>query len=124
MGVLRGFTLILLFQCAGEIVSRSLIPAWPAPVIGMLLMAIALISPVLRAPVASASDALLPHLSLLFVPIGVGVVAHADLITRSGIALLIVLAVSTWIGLAVTAWVHHWIWQRTASAQSGADPDE
>jgi holin-like protein len=124
MGVLRGFTLILLFQCAGEIVSRSLIPAWPGPVIGMLLMAIALASPVLRAPVASASDALLPHLSLLFVPIGVGVVAHADLITRSGVALLIVLAVSTWIGLAVTAGVHHWMWQRAASARSRAGPDE
>jgi holin-like protein len=118
MSVLRGFTLILLFQCAGEIVSRSLIPAWPGPVIGMLLMAPALSSRALREPVAAAASALLPHLSLLFVPIGVGVVAHAKLIEQSGLVLLAVLSLSTWVGLAVTAWVLNLMWRRDPHTRS------
>ena len=58
-----------------------------------------------RAPIAAASDVLLGHLSLLFVPVGVGVVTHLDALAAHGVALVAVLLVSTWVGLAVTALV-------------------
>ena len=46
---------------------------------------------------------LLAHLSLLFVPVGVGVITHLDLVSRYGVQLLVVIVLSTWIGMAVTA---------------------
>jgi holin-like protein len=55
--------------------------------------------------IAAASDVLLGHLSLLFVPVGVGVVTHLDALAAHGLALAAVLLLSTWIGLAVTALV-------------------
>ena len=46
---------------------------------------------------------LLGHLSLLFVPVGVGVVTHLDALAAHGVALVAVLLVSTWVGLAVSS---------------------
>jgi putative effector of murein hydrolase LrgA (UPF0299 family) len=48
---------------------------------------------------------LLSHLSLLFVPVGVGVMTHLGLVGQYGGRMLLVIVLSTWIGLAVTAWV-------------------
>ena len=45
------------------------------------------------------------HLSLLFVPVGVGVMTHLGLITQYGVRMLVVIVLSTWIGMAVTALV-------------------
>ncbi len=110
MTVLKGLAWILIFQCVGEVIAQFLSGLWPGPVIGMLLLAFALTCSPLRDPVSAAANALLPHLSLLFVPIGVGVLLHTELIARSGWALLAVLVISTWIGLAVTAIVLHALW--------------
>jgi holin-like protein len=44
-------------------------------------------------------------LSLLFVPVGVGVMTHLSLVSQYGGRMLLVIVLSTWIGLAVTAWV-------------------
>lgn len=111
MCVLKGFAWILVFQCVGEVVARWVSGLWPGPVLGMLLLAFALTWRPLREPVSSAANALLPHLSLLFVPIGVGVLLHTELIARSGWTLLAVLIISTWIGMAVTAIVLRALWK-------------
>ena len=50
---------------------------------------------------------LLSHLSLLFVPVGVGVMTHLGLLGQYGVRMLVVIVLSTWIGLAVTALVLH-----------------
>jgi hypothetical protein len=52
--------------------------------------------------VESASRGLLSHLSLLFIPAGVGVVQKLDLLADRGIAILFVLAVSVLVTLLVT----------------------
>ena len=110
MTVLKGLAWILIFQCAGEVIAQLVSGLWPGPVMGMLLLAFALTWRSLRDPVSAAANTLLPHLSLLFVPIGVGVLLHTELIARSGWALLVVLVISTWIGLAVTAIVLRALW--------------
>jgi holin-like protein len=48
---------------------------------------------------------LLSHLSLLFIPVGVGVMTHLNLLSTYGGRIAVVIVVSTWMGLAVTAWV-------------------
>jgi holin-like protein len=52
--------------------------------------------------VESTSRGLLAHLSLMFVPAGVGVVQKLDLIAEHGIAILAVLVVSVIVTLLVT----------------------
>ena len=105
MNFLQGLAILLLCQSAGEAAARLLHLPLPGPVLGMLGLAAALAWPQLRAPVGPAADALLAHLSLLFVPVGVGVMTHLALISQYGARMLLALVLSTWVGLAVTALV-------------------
>ena len=49
------------------------------------------------------NDGLLAHLSLLFVPVGVGVITHLSLVAQYGARMAAAIVLSTWAGLAVTA---------------------
>jgi holin-like protein len=71
----------------------------------MVLLLIALRWPLVREPVSQCADFLLSHLSLLFIPVGVGVMTHLNLLSTYGGRIAVVIVVSTWVGLAVTAWV-------------------
>ncbi|CAN5317102.1 CidA/LrgA family protein [soil metagenome] len=112
MKALQGLALLLLLQAAGEALSHAFAWPFPGPVVGMVLLLACLSVPPLREPVEAVARLLLGHLSLLFVPIGVGVITHLDIIDTYGVRLLLVIAVSTWIGLAVTAVVFNAFKQR------------
>ena len=103
MIAVRGLALLLLVQAAGEAAVRALALPFLGPVVGMVLMLEALGFAPVREVVEPAAELLLSYLSLLFVPAGVGVIRHLDLIPRYGIRLLVVIVVSTWFGMAVTA---------------------
>jgi holin-like protein len=105
MDALKGLALLLLFQAAGEAAAHATGLPLPGPVVGLVLMLPALQWAPVRQPVSACADLLLGHLSLLFVPVGVGVITHLDLVARHGAALVVAIVASTWIGLAVTALV-------------------
>lgn len=97
-------TLLLLCQLAGEaIVLVSGLPV-PGPVVGMALLFFGLI---VRGAVPgglhATADGLLRHLSLLFVPAGVGVVLHLTLLADEWLAIAAALVGSTVLTIAVTA---------------------
>ncbi|HTP72666.1 MAG TPA: CidA/LrgA family protein [Burkholderiaceae bacterium] len=110
MDTLRGFAVLLLCQSAGELLARGAALHLPGPVLGMLMLLALLSIAAVRAPVAAAADALLSHLSLLFVPVGVGVIAHLGLVADYGVRLIVVVAISTWLGMAVTALMLRKLW--------------
>ena len=101
---LAGVTWLLLFQCAGEVVSRVLGLPVPGPVVGMLLLFIALRVRD-RAPdsIGAAADALARHMSLLFVPAGVGVMMYFGRLAGEWLPIAVALVVSTVVALAVAA---------------------
>ena len=105
---LVGFAWLLTLQTAGELLARGLSLPIPGPVVGLLLLMVALRSPRVREGIGVCADFLLAHLSLLFVPVAVGVMAYLPLLREYGLRLLLVLLVSTWIGLAVTVLALHW----------------
>jgi holin-like protein len=105
MNALRGLAWLLLLQAAGEAISHAAGLPVPGPVIGMGLLLLALRWRWVREPVSAAAELLLANLSLLFVPVGVGVITHLQLVSSYGLQLLLVVVVSTWIGMAVTALV-------------------
>ena len=105
---LRGLAWLLVFQSIGEVLSRGLSLPLPGPVLGMTLMLAGLRFELVRAPVGECAGFLLQHLSLLFVPVGVGVMTHLALLSQYGGRMLLVIVLSTWIGLAVSALVLYW----------------
>jgi len=105
MDALKGLAVLLLCQSAGEVLARFAHLSLPGPVLGMLILLVALTVPALRAPVQAAAEVLLAHLSLLFVPAGVGVMTHLALVSQFGLRMLVVIVLSTWVGMAVTALV-------------------
>ena len=97
-------TLILVFQLAGEVVARAFSLPVPGPVIGMGLLLVAFtLSRPLAARIVPTTQSILAHLSLLFVPAGVGVISHLDVLGQDGPALFAALFLST--VLALTAGV-------------------
>ena len=113
MDTLRGFACLLLCQSAGELIARGASLSLPGPVVGMLILLLALNFERVRSPVAAAAEALLSHLSLLFVPVGVGVIAHLQLMSDFGARLLVVVVLSTWVGMAATALLLRRLWRGT-----------
>jgi holin-like protein len=122
MLALRGFTWLLLLQSIGELLARGLSLPFPGPVVGMILLLGALRWPLVREPVAACADFLLSHLSLLFVPVGVGVITNLSLLGQYGGRMLVVIVLSTWAGLAVTALVLG-LWRDAAAADARKDAD-
>ena len=80
----------------------------------------------LREPVQACSEFLLSHLSLLFVPISVGVVSQLPLLQQYGGRIAIILLASTALGLVVTALVMQWLMRGTTAqmVQEAALPSE
>jgi holin-like protein len=105
MQALRGLAFLLLIQALGEGITHGLKLPFPGPVVGMVILLPALGWARVREPIAATAELLLGHLSLLFVPVGVGVITHLQLVSQYGVQLLAVIVLSTWIGLAVTALV-------------------
>jgi holin-like protein len=110
--MIASLSLILLCQLAGEVFVRALTLPMPGPVVGLLLLLVLLLArdrfkllargPLQQDGVENASRGLLAHLSLLFVPAGVGVVQKLDLVAEHGIAIMVVLAISVVVTLLVT----------------------
>ena len=110
--MIASLSLILLCQLIGEVAVRGLGLPMPGPVVGLMLLLVLLLArdrfailargPLRDDGVENASKGLLAHLSLLFVPAGVGVVQKLDLIAAHGIAVAAVLAVSVVVTLLVT----------------------
>ena len=117
MNGLRGLGWLLILQSMGELLSRGLSLPLPGPVVGMMLLLVALRWAVVREPVSACADYLLSHLSLLFVPVGVGVMTHLSIVSQYGGRMLLVLVVSTLIGLAVTALLLNYLWRRDEPQQ-------
>jgi holin-like protein len=118
MPALRGLALLLLCQSLGEALARGLNLPLPGPVLGLLLALLMLNLPALRPPMAAAAEPLLMHLSLLFVPVGVGVITHVALLSQYGLRIVAVLVLSTLVGLAVTALLLQALLRATPPADS------
>ena len=86
----------------GEVVSRSLGLFVPGPVLGMAFLLVAfLIFPNLAQSVRDTAQGILAHLSLLFVPAGVGIVGHIDLLGSDGLPILVAIITSTVLAIIV-----------------------
>jgi holin-like protein len=104
--MLSALTLILTCQLTGELITRFLGLPVPGPVAGMvMLFALLAIKGSVPRDVGAVGDALLKNLALLFVPAGVGVMAHLGLLGQDWLPISVALVGSTLATIAVTALV-------------------
>lgn len=105
MPFLTVVTLLLIYQLIGELIVLGFDFPVPGPVVGMLLLLITLL---MRGSFATqmrpSTDKILTHLSLLFVPAGVGLMVHLSRLEQEWLAITLALFISTLFGLLVTAW--------------------
>lgn len=101
---LKGFVGLMLYWLVGEWLVALLNIAIPGAIAGMLLLlSISLLRKRIAPPITHASHGLLSHLSLLYVPAGVGLMTHTTLLAKHGFAMLATLVLSTLVTLAITA---------------------
>lgn len=104
--MLYWITMLLLCQWLGELAATASGLPVPGPVIGMILLLAFLLRWGEEPPdLARVADGLLDHLALLFVPAGVGVVAHLALLKAQWQPIAAALVVSTVATVLVTGWV-------------------
>ena len=110
--MLRGFFVILLFQLIGEVIQKFFSLVIPGPVIGLIFLLFALIylrrvkvKKILnvKKDVMSTATAITSYLSLLFVPIGVGVVMHISYLEKNLYQVLGVVVIGTMLTVGITA---------------------
>ena len=96
--------LILVFQLIGEVTARALGLLVPGPVLGLLMLLILFIAaPRIALAVRPTANGLLAHLSLLFVPAGVGVIGHLSIFGSHGVALVVAVLISTPLAIGIGA---------------------
>ena len=106
MAILHALALLLAFQLIGEAATYALALPVPGPVLGMtLLLAAVALRRDLLARLKPTTGTLLTHLSLLFVPAGVGVMAHLGRLRHEWLPISMSLVASTLVTIAVTALV-------------------
>jgi len=106
---------LLVCQLLGEALVRTLGVPVPGPVVGMAgLLALLVLRPAWLAALKPTTTPLLQHLSLLFVPAGVGVMLHLQRLGQEALAIGVALVLSTWIGLASAALTMAWMMRRVA----------
>lgn len=104
--MINTFATLLVFQTLGEGLSYVFSLPIPGPVLGMVLLFFYLVIKKNAAQkLAPVSLELLKHLSLLFIPAGVGIMAHAQRVATEWMPIAVALIVSTILSIAVTALV-------------------
>ncbi|MEM6490396.1 MAG: CidA/LrgA family protein [Pseudomonadota bacterium] len=115
LGFVGWITVFLGLQLLGEAARAALNLPIPGPVLGMAaLFAILVARDSLPDGLGATADGLLAHFALFFIPAGVGVILHLDLLAAEGVALGVALVVST----VVAVWVAGLV---AAVALRGAD---
>lgn len=104
--MLNTLTHLLVFQLLGEALAFAFALPIPGPVIGLALFFFFLCLKEGPPPeMRQAAQDLLQHMSLLFVPAGVGIVLYLDLLREEWLALSAALILSTLLTLLVGAGV-------------------
>jgi holin-like protein len=121
--MLLSLGLILLCQLVGEAIAHGTGVPVPGPVIGLVLCVLLLLArdrvsvrlpPEMRdGTFEQTGRGILSHLSLLFIPAGVGVIQRLDVLASNALPIAVALIVSTGLSIAVTAWVFHFVARRT-----------
>ena len=111
--MLRSLFIIFFYQLLGEAIQKIFEINIPGPVIGLILLLLSFIifskkltwSKKIIKEISVTSNQIISYLSLLFVPIGVGVVMHIDYLGENLFKIFSIIIIGTLATLVFTAFV-------------------
>ena len=111
--MLKSLFIIFFFQLLGEAIQKFFEINIPGPVIGLILLLLVFIFFIKSAPpfrkikkeISETSHQIINYLSLLFVPIGVGVVMHINYLGDNLFKILAIIIIGTLSTLVFVAYV-------------------
>ena len=110
--MLKGVFFIFFFQLIGEVVQQYFVLLIPGPVVGLILLLMTLICTqgltssaigTLSTSIFQSADGILRYLSLLFIPIGVGVIMHLQYLENNILRVMAIILIGTVTSLGLTA---------------------
>ncbi len=114
--MIESLTVLLVCQLVGEIIARASGVPLPGPVIGMAILFVGLmIRGRVPEPLKQTTQSILDHLSLLFVPAGVGVMIYLPLIADEWLPIASAVILGTLVTIAMTAWIMGVLLKRSES---------
>jgi holin-like protein len=99
----EAFARILTCLALGEFTAKLTDLPLPGPVLGMGFLYASLFFGRASEPLTALADNTLPHLSILFVPAGVGIIVHLDLLRADLLPILGAVIGGTLVTIGVTA---------------------
>ncbi len=125
MAFLNGITILLIYQLVGEVTVRLLALPIPGPVLGMVMLFVTLtVRGRVDESVDTAANGLLSHLSLLFVPAGVGMMVHFGRIADEWLPIIVTLVLSTVLTMGATAGIMQLMSRWQGNTGAGGQQDE
>lgn len=120
--MLHFIALLLVCQLAGEIIHKASGLPLPGPVIGMIILFLGLLAKGgVPEGLGQVTKGLLDHLSLLFVPAGVGVVVHLGLVRDEWLSISLALVASTVLTIGATGLLLSWLLRVTGKPPQGPE---
>lgn len=102
--MLGAIATLLVYQLVGEVLVHFFDLPVPGPVVGMLLLFISLwMKGSIPDALHTTANTILQHLSLLFVPAGVGVMVHFSRVSGEVVPILVAVLGSTALAIAAAA---------------------
>lgn len=116
--MVQAFAFLLVFQLVGEVAVQVLGLPVPGPIVGMLLLLVALVvRGGLPDSLRDTANALLRHLMLLFIPAVTGVMMYFDRFAREWLPFLAASILGAALTLGVTALTLRWMLRVTGTPQ-------
>lgn len=111
--MIRALAILLVCQLLGETLVRFFVLPVPGPVVGLVILALALIAlrkdrPAVK-EVELTSDTILGTLGILFVPAGVGVIQQLGLLGELWFQIIVTLVLSTALAMLATVGTFLWV---------------
>ena len=119
IGILLGVCLV------GEGISYLLPFPFPASVIAMLLLLGLMVWKILRPEqMEETAGFLTKNMSLLFMPVSVGILESLDIIWQSGLQIVVICIVSTFLTFTATAFTVGWLMKLQEKIGKGDKPND
>ena len=120
MAIIKQYLIIFSCLFIGELISYGFNLTVPGNVLGMVILTIALVSGIIKLEaVEKAADQLIKNLTLFFIPLTVGVMAHKDILAENLLPIIVSTIVSLFLVLIVTGHV-----AQALTKKSGKTPKE
>jgi holin-like protein len=118
--MIKGIFFILLFYFLGELISIAILKFIPGSVIGMILLFLSLYFKILNPEkVKNTATIITKNMAVFFVPAAVGLMAYVEMVSKSLLAIVFAIGISTVLTIIAVALVQDKMEKQRTKGGSG-----